>query len=164
MFFSPEISKGDNVKNKRKFSPFFKFFFTCLSPLHCHPFSIFCPFTWLGGTLKVGWNHDEIRVIEVGMFSTVVMNPVRYIRFQMWNRNRNKKENVFYSFAACSQICPDYPLSLRARRSLFSPFSTSFIITLWGSKIYCNYIFLITPNISNITNFTCPYIMKWNEN
>ena len=62
-FFSPEtisktISKGDDIKIKRKKSVLFYSSSTRLSSSHCGPFSIFCPFTWLGGGLKV----SEIKV------------------------------------------------------------------------------------------------------
>ena len=38
------FSKGDDIKIKRKLSPFFPSF-ARLSCFHCHPFFILCPFT-----------------------------------------------------------------------------------------------------------------------
>ena len=75
VFSSPEtISKGDDIKIKRNVSPFFPSS-TRLSSVHCRAVSIFRPFSWLGGGLRVKRNPGEMRVIGVGLFSTVFINP-----------------------------------------------------------------------------------------
>ena len=55
---SRPISKGNDIKIKRKVSPFFAFF-TRLCSFHCPPFSIFCPFTWFERGVKVSLNQGE---------------------------------------------------------------------------------------------------------
>ena len=68
-FLLSRNSKGDDIKMKRKVSPFFPSF-RHLSSFHCRPFSIFCPFTWLGGSSNVLRNHREIRVIGVHFYKS----------------------------------------------------------------------------------------------
>ena len=76
-FFSLEtISIGDDIKIKRKFSPFFSS--TLISSFYCCPFSISCPFTWLGGGLKEFRNQGEKWVIGIKFFNTVFINPDIY--------------------------------------------------------------------------------------
>ena len=74
---SRPISKGDDIKIKRKVSPFFSFF-TRLCSFHCPPFSIFCPFTWFESGVKVSLNQGEIRTIGVKFLSTMFINPDIY--------------------------------------------------------------------------------------